>query len=203
MDTGVKFRVRSLCATSDLGDENRREPNLPRSYSPYHLSLFLKLFWFNCSTWQIFFCNRRKKVMSNGGRRSCRIWEMRAYMLPPTTALWRKRPSPSLGDSDPIFWKRRLMASSSPIASGRQKISILASVRNGRSPSRSDAKRKRSTLDRTSERGITDFWNLWAERTQEEKLSIYERSELGKKYQKILFFENSSTGKIGFKKFYI
>lgn len=35
------------------------------------------------------------------------------------------------------------------------------------------------------------------------KLSIYERSELGKNTKKILFFENSSTGKIGFKKFYI
>ena len=91
----------------------------------------------------------------------------RAYMFPLATALRRKRLRPSL---ELIFLNLEKTSKDvfSSLASGKQRIPIPASVRSGRSPSRSDAKRKRSALDRPSGRGITN-------------LSICERSELREK----------------------
>lgn len=53
----------------------------------------------------------------------------------------------------------------SSLASGKQRIPLPASVRSGRSPSRSDAKRKRSALDRASGRGITNL-SIWSGRIE-------------------------------------
>lgn len=61
--------------------------------------------------------------------------------------------------------EKTLRTSFSSLASGKPTIPILAAVRSGRRPSRSDAKRKRSALDSHSEREITE-------------IRICERSEL-------------------------